>query len=239
MTNPWFKFFGGEWLSDPKRDQLTAVEQNCLTTLLCYANISNLKGKVPHITEKSLMIKSGIVPGTPEWDVTVGVIKKFETLGIVKIVSDIITVRNWQKRQETSLSGAERAKRFRDKNRNETVTQKSDESNARREEKREEKKREEKKKEDTKATPAHSTRIFFETILSQTEPQYTSTIADLVDKTGLSESHVKSEVQKFALYWTEPTKSGKSLRWEKQDAFEIRRRLATWFRNAEEFSRKP
>lgn len=36
------------------------------------------------------------------------------------------------------------------------------------------------------------------------------------------------EVQKFVLYWTEPTKSGKKQRWETETTFEVQRRLVTW-----------
>lgn len=188
MTNPWFKFFGGEWLSDPKRDQLTALEQNCLTTLLCYANISNQKGKVPHVTEQSLMIKSGIIPATTEWEATEGVIEKFKELGIVKIVSGVIIVKNWEKRQETSLTEAERAKRYRNKKRHASVTSESDESHAREEKKRGEKKRIEKKI----AKPEQSI-SFLSTIPTQD-------LTDLSEKYKINPAGIKSKAYDLKLY---------------------------------------
>lgn len=44
------------------------------------------------------------------------------------------------------------------------------------------------------------------------------------------------EVQAFERYWTELNKTGKQQRWEKQETFQIDRRLVTWFANKKEFS---
>lgn len=44
----------------------------------------------------------------------------------------------------------------------------------------------------------------------------------------MSEDFLLKEIQKFILYWTEPMKSGKQVKWEKQETFEIKRRLYTW-----------
>lgn len=42
---------------------------------------------------------------------------------------------------------------------------------------------------------------------------------------------VDSELKKFVSYWTEPNKSGTRVRWEQQQTFEVKRRIATWFNN--------
>lgn len=44
----------------------------------------------------------------------------------------------------------------------------------------------------------------------------------------MKEDFLLKEIQKFILYWTEPTPNGKSQKWEKQQTFEIKRRLYTW-----------
>lgn len=78
-------------------------------------------------------------------------------------------------------------------------------------------------------TPADKTKEFFE----NPEP----IIQTLVEK-GISEQLARREITKFISYWTEPTKSGKAQRWEKQEAFEINRRLATWFSKINEFNKE-
>lgn len=42
---------------------------------------------------------------------------------------------------------------------------------------------------------------------------------------------VSAEFLKFINYWTEKNASGKKERWQMEKAFEVRRRLATWFSN--------
>jgi hypothetical protein len=61
---------------------------------------------------------------------------------------------------------------------------------------------------------------------------------DTAIKGGWSEITALQEIDKFIDYWTEPTKSGKKQRWETEKVFEHRRRLSTWFRNAEKFNNK-
>jgi len=44
------------------------------------------------------------------------------------------------------------------------------------------------------------------------------------------------EIDKFILYWTEPTKSGKKQKWETKKTFEVKRRLLKWFENHRKFN---
>ena len=44
-------------------------------------------------------------------------------------------------------------------------------------------------------------------------------------------------LQKFCDYWTEKNKSGTKMRWELQQTFEIRKRLATWTSKDNEFNK--
>lgn len=44
--------------------------------------------------------------------------------------------------------------------------------------------------------------------------------------------NAEEEIQKFWMYWTEPTLGGKKQRWETQKTFEVNRRLITWMNNS-------
>ena len=62
----------------------------------------------------------------------VGCFKRMEEEGLITIEDERhITINNFEKRQNSNLSDAERAKRYREKHNVTTVTQKSDDSNAR------------------------------------------------------------------------------------------------------------
>lgn len=41
------------------------------------------------------------------------------------------------------------------------------------------------------------------------------------------------QLDAFCAYWTEPSKSGKKVRWELEKTFELKRRIATWTRRSE------
>lgn len=62
---------------------------------------------------------------------------------------------------------------------------------------------------------------------------------DWLSQKGIPEQVARSELQKFILYWTEPNKSGTKQRWELEKAFEINRRLATWFSRIKSNGHKP
>lgn len=113
MSYPWFKLYGGDYLSDPKVRNFTAQEHSCWLHLLCYGSNSTVTGIVTHLTEEALMTYAGVNPSSPEWTKTSGVLARFEALGMIKIEGQNITILNWQKRQEALLSNAERQARFR------------------------------------------------------------------------------------------------------------------------------
>jgi len=46
----------------------------------------------------------------------------------------------------------------------------------------------------------------------------------------------KEIIQDFILYWTEPTKSEKQIKYDKESTWDTKRRLRTWFKNANKFS---
>jgi hypothetical protein len=55
---------------------------------------------------------------------------------------------------------------------------------------------------------------------------------------GMPDNLARVEVLKFISYWTELNPTGKKQKWEMQKTFEVQRRLATWFRNVNQFSPK-
>lgn len=151
MINAWFKFYGSEYLSDPKMKSFTACERQCWLILLCHSSVSDCPGVIKHLSEKQLMLDAGVDPFKPEWKETEGVLKKFSSpMNSMVTVDDngVITINNWNKKQEKSLSGYERIKRYRMRNDNGMITDDNNDNaddNARREKIREEKIRIDKK----------------------------------------------------------------------------------------------
>lgn len=113
----WFKFYGQEYLSDPKIERLTPTERSCWVTLLCMASTTD--GIIRFLTIETLLNRSGIQfdPYHPEeWEKGLGVLRKFQDLEMIRCAENgDITILNWSKRQETNLSDAERAKSYRDR----------------------------------------------------------------------------------------------------------------------------
>jgi len=83
-------------------------------------------------------------------------------------------------------------------------------------------------------TPGDIAKAFFKDEDKQEE------ISKWIISKGIDREKANEEIRKFVDYWTEPTKSGKQQRWEKEKAFEIRRRLSTWLnRSSRNYSIKP
>lgn len=55
---------------------------------------------------------------------------------------------------------------------------------------------------------------------------------------GAEKSIIWSEIQKFERYWTELNSTGKKMKWQKQDTFQVDRRLVTWFAKKDQFKNK-
>lgn len=110
MANQWFKFYGGEYLSDPKIVQLNAHERSCWITLLCLASQSE-KGEIKFLSEKQLLVMSGVTENASN-----DVLHKFEQLDMIRISNGIVTIINWEKRQYSE--GYSRVKRFRERQSN-------------------------------------------------------------------------------------------------------------------------
>ena len=115
----WFKFYGADYLIDPKIWGLSPTERSCWITLLCYASVND-NGKITNISEHQLMTQAGIDVMKEEWRETEGVLEKLKKLKMIRIDNGGIMIINWKKRQETNLTGYERVKRYRERKRNET-----------------------------------------------------------------------------------------------------------------------
>lgn len=117
----WFKFYGQEFLSDPKMLSLTANDKGIWLTLLCLASSSSEEGVIRYVDINKILIISGVNPLMEEEDYEdqKNVFKRFEDLKMITIDNDndnvIIRITNWQKRQSSALSGYERIKQYRQK----------------------------------------------------------------------------------------------------------------------------
>lgn len=113
----WFKFYGSEFLADPKMVSLSIAEKIVWVILLCLASSTDKKGVVRFITEEKLMLMAGVDPKKDEWQETKGVLDKFEKMEMVEQdkETETILVINFEKRQNSVLSGAERVERYREK----------------------------------------------------------------------------------------------------------------------------
>lgn len=119
MAQQWYKFYGGEYLADTKIATLSAQERSCWITLLCLASTSTIPGVVEFLTVEVLLNKSGIIfdPLHPEdWDKAISVLQKFERMKMIEIGDNgLITILNWERRQESPLSVTERVRKYRAK----------------------------------------------------------------------------------------------------------------------------
>lgn len=113
MPYPWFKFYGAEYLSDVKMRALTPCARSCWITLLSFASVASTPGKVSYLTEEALMREAGLNATKDEWSETEGVLKLFEKRKMIEITEESINVVNWDKRQDSYLTDAERSSRYR------------------------------------------------------------------------------------------------------------------------------
>lgn len=76
---------------------------------------------ITFLSEEQLMLQAGISPMHEEWETTRGVLQKLEKLEMIHNDNGVITINNWQKRQETKLTSYERVKRYREKKRDDNA----------------------------------------------------------------------------------------------------------------------
>ena len=113
----WFKFYGQEFLTDPKMMHLTAIEKALWVTMLCLASSGD--GQIPYADSEKIMILTGIMPNDPAFTENYDFLLKFEKLGMITDDNEMITVVNFSKRQASNLTGYERVKKFREAHKSE------------------------------------------------------------------------------------------------------------------------
>ncbi len=217
MANQWFKFYGGEYLCDPKILQLNGDERSCWVTLLALASQTD-DGLIRFLSEGQLRLMSGVLSG-------VEVLEKFEKLQMIRNDNGDVTILNWQKRQEHSLTPYERVKRYREKKKKDNAVITTEENRI-----------EENRIDNTNTvvlvapTPQDKNRDFFEG-----GEEYTK----LLDLFALQADRgfLEREFKNFILYWTEPNKSGTKVKWEQQPTFDTKRRLYTWLSRKNEWAK--
>ena len=117
MANQWFKFYGGEYLSDPKIGRLSPAERSCWITLLSMASMSD-DGTVRYLDIDDLLEKSGIHHNPyneGDWEKCQNVLIKFSQMKMISVEDkeSMIKVINWEKRQEHNMTVAERVAKHR------------------------------------------------------------------------------------------------------------------------------
>lgn len=127
----WFKFYGQDFITDPKMRMLTIEEKMCWVILMCLANSEDKNGLVSFVNEPEIMRQAGVIEGTDSWDRTRGFLEKFQEYNMIEIkvtsvtqghvtdasralYADVVLV-NFQNRQDTNLDGSERQKRYRER----------------------------------------------------------------------------------------------------------------------------
>lgn len=119
MANLWFKFYGGEYMSDAKVGRMDAAERSCWLTLLCLASMSDT-GIIKYLSVDDLLTKSGIKwdpYNSGDWEKCQNVLVKFSQMKMIKVSTDesSIEIVNWAKRQERiAQTPYERVKKYRE-----------------------------------------------------------------------------------------------------------------------------
>ncbi len=112
MINPWFKFYGSEYLSDLKIEKLDGSERSCWITLLAFASQTK-DGVIKFLDEETLLKKSGVKE-------KINILQKLSDLDMISVNNGDVTVMNWEKRQYSE--SLNRVREFRKRERNDDVT---------------------------------------------------------------------------------------------------------------------
>lgn len=114
----WFKFYGQDFLTDPKIKSLDPLHQLGFVYLLCLG--SQTEGVIKHLTLSNLCLMMGIFPDTNEGVRMQNFFDKLVELEMITNDNAAVVITNYQKRQNSNLTGYERVKRFREKNKTKT-----------------------------------------------------------------------------------------------------------------------
>lgn len=246
----WFKFYGQDWLTDPKVLGLTPIDRLCFITLLCLASSSDYEdNRITGLTDEGLLSLTHIIPSAKniaEWEKYLGVLGRLNDNEMItrKSNGDVI-VTNFLKRQGGSMSGYERLKKYREKKKMEaknTVTKpKNNDDN------------EMITENDTEMITTDKIRV--DKIRVDTSVCATPTpqkIIDDIDGTKLDQEidpyrgkYAPAMIEKFKRHWLQgttykkqPVRLYQELRLRPKSAFETGRRLATWAGRDEDMQRQ-
>ena len=116
----WFKFYGSDFLLDPKMMELNSTQKVMWVVLLCLASSNGDDGWVKHINDIRLATFAGITPLDDDYELVKGTLDHFKALSMITYDNVSETVKNvhltnFNKRQETNLTGYERVKKHREK----------------------------------------------------------------------------------------------------------------------------
>jgi len=140
----WFKFYYHKWLGDPKIIQLDPIDRLCFITLLCVTSQRDERnGVVSHYDERTIIRLTQLEDNDRKR--AEGFTQRLENAGLVAYVNDTdLLIKNYEKRQNSQLSSAERSKNYRDRKRDESNTPLRDARHAREDKIRVEESREDK-----------------------------------------------------------------------------------------------
>jgi len=122
----WFKFYGQDFIGDPKMGVLTPPQRLLWVYLLSLASQSDKKdGLLKYITLDHLRMLAGITPEYEDYKLTEKTLEIFEKLELIEYRNDFtLVIKNYKQYQDVALTNAERQAKFREKRResNEEVT---------------------------------------------------------------------------------------------------------------------
>jgi len=118
----WFKFYGQDWLTDVKLTRLDAIDRLCYLTLLCLASSSDEPGVIKDCDEAALIrltqLEKDSFNEDSEAEKAKGVLQRLHDNEMITRETDgRIIVVNFAKRQLKTLSGYERVKLYRERQR--------------------------------------------------------------------------------------------------------------------------
>jgi hypothetical protein len=112
----WFKFYGQDFLTDSKLMDFNPIEKLMWVYVLCIANAEDKNGIIGNLTEEKLFRYANL--DEEDRELARGILQKLcDNKMITKSAKNDneVSVINWKKLQNTSLSGYERVKKYRAK----------------------------------------------------------------------------------------------------------------------------
>lgn len=222
----WFKFYGQDFLTDPKIRHLSPNAKLFWVILLALANSEDKKGLIQNISEEYIFELAGLSRSKDEWNEEKNFLTLFKDLKMIEVVTNSnvtglidIVVLNFDKRQNQDSSNAERQRRFRERqkaksgNSNASNVTLHNESNARVDKNRIDKNRIEKERDKEKK---------YNSLTSLTD----ETLQEIADKYLVPLAFVRSKLDDMTNWLTSKGKTYKNykaalMNWVKNDALKI------------------